>query len=63
MLIPVIYFDGYPGKVKAEELDEMIRKRTIVAFRRSNEWVRVGWGGCRYRGLGGAYNGPDRRSR
>lgn len=62
MLIPVIYFDGYPGKVKPEELDEMIKRRVIVAFRRSHEWVRVGWG-CQYRGTGGNYRGPDRRGR
>lgn len=62
MMIPVIYYDGHPGKVKAEELDEMIRRRVIVAFRRSNEWVRVGLD-CRYRGTGGNYRGPDRRGR
>jgi hypothetical protein len=62
MLIPVIYFDGFPGKVKSEELDEMIRRRMIVAFRRSNEWVRVGFY-CQYRGTGGSYRGPDRRGR
>ncbi len=60
MLVPVIYFDGFPGKVKSEELDEMIRRRVIVAFRRSNEWVRVGFY-CLYRGTGGNYRGPDRR--
>jgi hypothetical protein len=59
MLIPVIYFDGYPGKVNSEELDEMIRRRMIIAFRRSQEWVRVGSG--HIRGTGGSYKGPDRR--
>ena len=64
MLVPVIYFDGYPGRVKSEELDDLIRKRSIIAFRRSGMWVRVGWGGCRHRGTGGGlYNGPDRRNR
>jgi len=62
MLVPVIYFDGHPGKVKSEELDEMIRRRVIVAFLRSNEWVRVGLY-CRYRGAGGSYRGPDRRGK
>lgn len=61
MLIPVIYFDSYPGKVKTEELDELIRRRLIMAFRRSNEWVRVG--SCHCRGMGGTYKGPDRRRR
>jgi len=59
MLIPVIYFDNQPGKVKAEELDELIQRRLIIAFRRSNGWEKVP--GCRYRGLGGTYNGPNRR--
>jgi hypothetical protein len=63
MLVPVIYFDGYPGKVKSDELDEMIRKRAIIAFRRSGEWVRVGNGDLRHRGSGGKYSGPDRRGR
>jgi hypothetical protein len=59
MLIPVIYFDGFPGKVKSEELDEFIHRRLIMAFRRSNGWVRVG--SCCCRGMGGTYKGPDRR--
>jgi predicted TIM-barrel fold metal-dependent hydrolase len=59
MLIPVIYFDNHPGKVKAEKLDEFIRRRLIMAFRRSNGWVKVS--GCRYRGAGGNYKGPNRR--
>ena len=59
MLIPVIYFDNFPGKVDSEDLDEMIRRRLIMAFRRSDEWIRVG--NCRFRGVGGTYKGPDRR--
>jgi hypothetical protein len=61
MLIPVIYFDNFPGKVDSEDLDEMIRRRLIMAFRRSDEWVRVG--NCRSRGAGGTYKGPDRRGK
>ena len=61
MLISVIYFDGHPGKVKSEDLDDMIRRRLIVSFRRANEWVRVGGGYIR--GTGGSYKGPDRRGR
>ena len=59
MLIPVIYFDSFPGKIKSEDLDEFIRRRLIMAFRRSSGWVRVGSCGCR--GMGGTYKGPDRR--
>jgi hypothetical protein len=61
MLISVIYYDGHPGKVPSEELDEMIRRRLIIAFRRSSEWVRVGSG--QIRGTGGPYKGPDRRGK
>jgi len=61
MLISVIYFDGYPGKVNPEDLDDLIRRRLIVSFRRSNEWIRVG--SCHIRGVGGSYKGPDRRGR
>jgi hypothetical protein len=61
MLIPVIYFDGHPGKADSEELDDLIRRRLIVAFRRSSEWVRVGSG--QIRGAGGPYRGPDRRGK
>jgi hypothetical protein len=59
MLIPVIYFDNQPGKAKEEELDNLIRRRLIIAFFRSNEWVKVY--GCHYRGSGGTYKGPNRR--
>jgi hypothetical protein len=59
MLIPVIYFDNHPGKVKAEDLDMFIRRRLILAFRRSSGWVKLA--GCHYRGLGGIYKGPNRR--
>jgi len=59
MFIPVIYFDNHPGKVPPEELDELIRRRLIIAFRRSSGWVKVT--GCHYRGSGGTYKGPNRR--
>jgi hypothetical protein len=61
MLVPVIYFDNHPGNVKAENLDELIRRRLIMAFRRSNGWVKVT--GCNYRGSGGIYKGPNRREK
>jgi hypothetical protein len=60
-LIPVIYFDNSPGKVKPDELDELIKKRMIISFRRSNEWVRVT--GDPLREKGRKYEGPDRRKR
>ncbi len=59
MLIPVIYFDNTPGAVTPIELERLIQKRLIIAFRRSNDWVRVGRDPVR--GAGGRYNGPERR--
>jgi hypothetical protein len=41
MKIPVIFIDGTPGVVNANELDSYIEKRRILTFRRSGEWVRV----------------------
>ena len=41
MKIPVIFIDGTPGAVSAEELDSYMEKRRILSFRRTGEWVRV----------------------
>ena len=41
MKIPVIFIDGTPGVVSAEELDSHIEKRRILSFRRTGVWVRV----------------------
>jgi len=41
MKIPVIFIDGSPGAVSAEELDSYMEKRRILSFRRTGEWVRV----------------------
>ena len=60
MLIPVIFSDNSPGQVKPEELDELIRNRKIISFRRSDGWVRIGFDSVR--GDGGTYKGPERRT-
>ncbi len=57
--IQVIYFDVSYGFVEAETLDELIKTRGIIAFRRSGGWVRVGHDPVR--GCGGKYSGPERR--
>ncbi len=59
MQIPVIYYDNTPGAVNPDELERLIQKRLIIAFRRSNNWVRVGRDAVR--GTGGRYSGPERR--
>ena len=58
-LIAVIYFDNSPGMVEPEELDELIQKRMIIAFRRSDEWVRVT--GDQIREKVAKFEGADKR--
>jgi hypothetical protein len=60
MLIPIIFSDSSPGQAKPEELDELIRKRKIISFHRSDRWARVGLDPVR--GEGGKYKGPERRN-
>lgn len=42
MKISVIASSGFPGIVNTEELDELLQKHDILAFHRSDGWVRVG---------------------
>ena len=60
-MIQVVFSDNMPGFVKTEELDEAIRNRKIISFRRSDGWVRIGLDPIR--GVGGKYNGPERREK
>jgi hypothetical protein len=41
MKIPVIFIDGTPGVVNADELDSYIEKRRILSFRRTDTWVTI----------------------
>jgi hypothetical protein len=59
MNVPVIFFDGNPGVANPDKLDELIDRRVIVQFFRSNEWINATK--CQHRGLGGIYYGPERR--
>jgi len=59
MLIAVIFSDNSPGYARPEDLSEMILNRKIIFFRRSGQWVKVGFEPVR--GEGGEYKGPDRR--
>jgi hypothetical protein len=61
MKLDVIYFDNSPGRVESDELEPLIQRRTVTAFRRSDGWVRVGRDPVR--GRGGLYRGPERRGR
>jgi hypothetical protein len=58
--IKVIYKDNSAGIVRASSLQQLISSGKIVAFRRSSGWVKIGRDPVR--GLGGRYEGPDRRN-
>jgi len=58
--IKVIYMDNSAGVVKASSLEQLIITRRIVAFRRSEGWVKIGRDPVR--GKGGEYEGPERRN-
>ena len=42
MKIPVIFTNGKAGSISGCTLDHLIRKKLVVAFRRSKGWVHVG---------------------
>jgi hypothetical protein len=58
--IQVIFFDNSYGLAESESLDELIKTRRIIAFRRSSGWARVGHDPVRERD--GNYAGPERRN-
>ncbi len=62
MRIDVIYSDNTAGWEEAERLDELIKNDAIIAFRRFDEWVRVGRDPIRAE-YSGHYGGPERRGR
>lgn len=43
MKIPVLDSKASPRVVNAEELDELLQKNALLAFRRSDGWVRIGF--------------------
>jgi len=63
MKISVIFIDGTPGVVSAEDLDSYIEKRRILSFRRTGVWVKVTDKDA-LRGLSGkkTYEGKERRN-
>ena len=42
MKVPIIFVNGKVGYVNGHALDHLIRKKEIVAFRRSEGWVHIG---------------------
>lgn len=61
MLIRVIYQNDKHDMVKPHHLDELISSNKIKKFLRSQGWVTIGVDPVR--GMGGTYNGPERRVR
>ena len=59
MRIQVIFADNTPGVVDSVALDDLIKSRRIISFRRSSGWVRVGRDSVRESKR--PYNGPERR--
>ena len=43
MIIPVIVSNGSLSVVNTKELDELLQKNALLAFHRSDGWVRVGF--------------------
>lgn len=42
MIVPAIFSNASPNSVSTEELDELLQKNALLAFRRSDGWVMVG---------------------
>lgn len=59
MLIRILYLNNNYDMVKLFYLDELIVLRKIKKFLRSDGWATIGLDPIR--GMGGSYNGPERR--
>gem|GEM_PF-1107101 len=42
MIVPAIFSNASTNTVSTEELDELLQKNALLAFRRSDGWVLVG---------------------
>jgi hypothetical protein len=62
MKIAAIFVDGTPGVINVEELELLLQKRGLQAFRRSDGWVRVGFDALRGSGNNKRYCGKNRRA-
>jgi hypothetical protein len=43
MRVPAIFSNASPSYIDTEKLDELLHKNALLAFRRSNGWVMVGF--------------------
>lgn len=62
MAIMVQYNNRSFGYVAYRELDEMIDKGVIIAFRRESGWAEIGRDPIRQASVPQAFEGPDRRA-
>ena len=60
-MIKVLYINKTSGTVEDLLLEELIATGKIVAFSRSSEWIVIGRDPVR--GMGGEYDGPERRKK
>ena len=61
MKIYVQYQDTSYGCVPDEALEDMVADGSIIAFRRSGEWVEISTGPIRGMGNSEEYTGPEKR--
>jgi len=61
MLIQVKYRNGTFGRIRSENLDELIRRGEIVQFQRSSGWTSIVRGRLRH-GKSPYYCIPERRA-
>jgi hypothetical protein len=59
MIIRVMYYDRKYDMVNASALDKLITSGGILKFYRTEGWITIGKDPIR--GLGGTYNGQERR--
>jgi hypothetical protein len=43
MIVPAIYSNASPNYIDTVKLDELLHNNALLAFRRSNGWVMVGF--------------------
>jgi len=43
MIVPAIFSNASPRYIDTEKLDELLHNDALLAFRRSNGWVMVGF--------------------
>jgi hypothetical protein len=63
MKIPVIYMNGAYGAVNSDELEELLQNESLLSFRRSCGWVRVGVDELRNRSYTDSSSWRDRKKK